>query len=350
MKKYLITGGAGFIGANFIEYLFAQYDRNIFIINADKLTYAGNPENLAAVSERENYCFVKADIADCRAVREIFARYRPEVVVNFAAESHVDRSIEEPQVFARTNILGTQTLLDAALEYPVSKFIQVSTDEVYGSLRTEGRFEENSSLKPRNPYAASKASADLMVQAYGITYGLPVIISRCCNNYGPYQFPEKLIPLVADQVLQGKTVPVYGDGKNMREWIYVRDHCRAIDLLVNEGRAGKVYNIGTGEEKSNIELVKLIIRLLKKMVPADDARSQHINNNLITFVADRKGHDFRYALDSTRIRAELGWQPEMKEFTAGLTLTLKWYLENSEWVRQARERKAVIAAAYEGGC
>ena len=361
MRTYLVTGGAGFIGSNYIHYMFRKYGDEIRIINVDALTYAGNLENLKGVEDRENYTFVKADITDKEAMERIFAENEIDRVVHFAAESHVDRSIENPQLFLVTNILGTQNLLDsarkawvtgkAATGYPEwregVRFHQVSTDEVYGSLGAEGYFHETTPLDPRSPYSASKTSADLFVQAYSETYKMPVSITRCSNNYGPYHFPEKLIPLIIKNILEGKSLPVYGDGTNVRDWLYVEDHCKAIDLVIHKGRAGEVYNVGGHNEKQNIEIVKLTIstirrlmteqpeyrRILKKKeIGADGQISiDWINDSLITFVKDRLGHDQRYAIDPTKITNELGWTPETS-FETGIVKTIRWYLDNQKWV------------------
>lgn len=351
MKTYLVTGGAGFIGSNFIHYMFNKYNDDIRIINVDKLTYAGNPENLKQVENRENYIFKKVDICDYNSINKIFSDYEIDYVVNFAAESHVDRSIRNPEVFIKTNVLGTQVLLDAAKtswldnkkqngdyesstekHQPKHKFVQVSTDEVYGSLGEEGYFTETTPLDPHSPYSASKAAADLLVKAYHDTYKLPINITRCSNNYGPYQFPEKLIPLMINNALTGKSLPVYGDGLNIRDWLYVEDHCKAIDMVINKGIDGEIYNIGGHNEKRNIDIVKLIIKTLNELLDENDPRKQFINDNLIKYVEDRKGHDRRYAIDPTKISTELGWRPETM-FDTGIVKTIKWYLENDEWVK-----------------
>ena len=316
----LVTGGAGFIGANFIFYLLNAHpgDR---VVCLDKLTYAGNLSTLAPVLARPEFRFVKADICDREDVNRLFAEECPDVVVNFAAESHVDRSIENPDVFLRTNIMGTAVLLDACREFRTDRFHQVSTDEVYGDLpleRPELRFTEETPLHASSPYSASKASADMLTLAYYRTYGLPVTVSRCSNNYGPWQFPEKLIPLVLANALQDKPLPVYGTGQNVRDWLYVEDHCRAIDVILQKGRPGEVYNIGGNNELANIELVKRICQELGKP------------ESLITYVTDRKGHDLRYAIDPGKIRRELGWEPEMR-FDEGIRRTIRWYLDNRFW-------------------
>ncbi|MBO8159219.1 dTDP-glucose 4,6-dehydratase [Thermosyntropha sp.] len=337
MKTYLITGGAGFIGSNFIHYLMQKYGDEVLVINVDKLTYAGNLSNLENIQDRNNYFFIRADINDRKALELVFNKYKPDIVINFAAESHVDRSINYPRIFTYTNISGTQVLLDYALKYSVSKYVQISTDEVYGSLGEQGFFTEKSLLKPSSPYSASKASADLMVEAYYKTYGLPVNITRCSNNYGPFQSPEKLIPLVIEHALNNKPVPVYGNGMNIRDWIFVKDHCRAVDYIANQAKAGEIYNIGANCEMENIRLIRLIIDLLKELLPYDDKRRIMINYDLITFVEDRKGHDFRYAVDSRKIRDDLGWRPEVS-FEEGIRLTIEWYLRNQKWLRNAKKR------------
>ena len=315
-----VTGGAGFIGANFLFYLRERYpdDRLVCI---DKLTYAGNLSTLAPLLGQPNFRFAKVDICDREAVYALFAEERPDVVINFAAESHVDRSIADPSLFLQTNIIGTSVLMDACREYGNIRFHQVSTDEVYGDLpldRPELLFTEQTPLHTSSPYSSSKAAADLLVGAYGRTYGLPVTISRCSNNYGPYQFPEKLIPLMIVSALAERPLPVYGQGLNVRDWLYVTDHCKAIDLVVTRGRIGEVYNIGGHNEMRNIDIVKLICKELGKP------------ESLITHVTDRKGHDMRYAIDPTKIHNELGWLPETK-FADGIKKTIKWYLENREW-------------------
>ncbi|MDR0813159.1 MAG: dTDP-glucose 4,6-dehydratase [Oscillospiraceae bacterium] len=317
---YLITGGAGFIGSNFVYHMLAQHPQDK-IVCLDALTYAGNLETLAPLAANPNFRFVKGDITDRAAVFQLFEEERPDVVVNFAAESHVDRSITDPGVFLRTNILGTQTLLDACREFKTARFHQVGTDEVYGDLplnRPDLFFTEETPIHASSPYSASKASADLLAFAYNRTYKLPVTISRCSNNYGPYHFPEKLIPLMIANALNNKQLPVYGEGLNVRDWLYVEDHCRAIDLVLQKGRVGEVYNIGGHNEMRNIDIVKLILEYLGKP------------ESLITFVTDRAGHDLRYAIDPTKIHNELGWLPETK-FADGLKQTVDWYLNNREW-------------------
>ncbi len=315
-----VTGGAGFIGSNFIFYMMKEHPQDR-IVCIDKLTYAGNLATLEPILDRENFRFARVDICDREAVFRLFAEERPDVVVNFAAESHVDRSIEDPGVFLQTNILGTQTLMDACRKYGVARFHQVSTDEVYGDLpldRPDLFFTERTPVHASSPYSASKASADLLVQAYCRTFGLPATISRCSNNYGPYQFPEKLIPLMVANALADKPLPVYGKGENVRDWLYVEDHCKAIDRILQNGRVGEVYNIGGHNEMRNIDIVKLICKAVSKP------------ESLITFVADRKGHDLRYAIDPTKMGQELGWQPETM-FNEGIHKTIQWYLDNRAW-------------------
>ena len=316
----IVTGGAGFIGSNFIFHMLKKYP-DYKVICLDKLTYAGNLSTLESVMNRPNFRFVKADICDREAVYELFEEEKPDIVVNFAAESHVDRSIENPGVFLETNIMGTAVLMDACRKYGIERYHQVSTDEVYGDLpldRLDLFFTEETPIHTSSPYSSSKASADLLVQAYNRTYGLPVTISRCSNNYGPYHFPEKLIPLMIANALADKPLPVYGEGLNVRDWLYVEDHCKAIDLIIHKGRVGEVYNIGGHNEKTNIYIVKKILELLGKP------------ESLITYVTDRKGHDLRYAIDPTKIHEELGWLPETK-FDDGIVKTVQWYLNNQEW-------------------
>lgn len=320
MKKIIVTGGAGFIGGNFVHYMLKKYS-DYKIICLDCLTYAGNLETLESVMDNPNFRFVKADITDREAVFNLFEEEHPDIVVNFAAESHVDRSIENPGIFLNTNILGTQTLMDACRKFGIERYHQVSTDEVYGDLpldRPDLFFTEETPIHTSSPYSASKASADLLVGAYYRTYGLPVTISRCSNNYGPYHFPEKLIPLMIINTLYDKPLPVYGKGENVRDWLYVEDHCKAIDLIIHKGTVGEVYNIGGHNEMANIDIVKIILKELGK------------GEELITYVADRKGHDLRYAIDPTKIHNELGWLPETK-FEDGIKMTIKWYLENKDW-------------------
>lgn len=318
--KVLVTGGAGFIGSNFIFYMLKTYP-SYRIICVDKLTYAGNLSTLTSVMTNPNFRFVKADICDRKAINQLFEEEKPDMIVNFAAESHVDRSINNPGIFSETNILGTDVLMDACLKYGIKRYHQVSTDEVYGDLpldRPDLLFTETTPLHPSSPYSSSKAAADLLVLSYFRTYGLPVTISRCSNNYGPYQYPEKLIPLTIVNALNNQQLPVYGNGQNVRDWLYVEDHCRAIDLVIHKGREGEVYNIGGHNEMANINIVKLICKELGK------------SEDLITYVADRKGHDLRYAIDPTKIYTELGWLPETK-FANGIKKTIQWYLDNHQW-------------------
>lgn len=340
MKTYLVTGGAGFIGSNFIHYMYERYGDHIRIINVDALTYAGNPENLRDIEERENYVFVKADICDREKINKIFREYDIDRVVHFAAESHVDRSIENPEVFVQTNVLGTLVMLNAAkaaweLEDGTfkkdKKFLHVSTDEVYGSLdENGGYFYETTPYAPHSPYSASKASSDMLVKSYMDTYGFPANITNCSNNYGPYQFPEKLIPLMIHNALSGKKLPVYGDGKNVRDWLYVMDHAKAIDMVMENGRLYETYNVGGHNEKRNIDIVHIILDTLREMLPDDDERKVHVTDDLITYVKDRKGHDRRYAIAPDKIKKEIGWYPETM-FEEGIKKTIAWYLENTKW-------------------
>lgn len=332
MKTYLVTGGAGFIGSNFINFMLKKY-QNIKIINVDKLTYAGNLENLKKVENYKNYEFFCADICDENAIECIFEKNKIDYVVNFAAESHVDRSIENPETFVKTNVEGTVNLLNIARKFwsvgedvyaEGCKFLQVSTDEVYGSLSKTGYFTETTPLCPHSPYSASKASADFLVMAYFDTYKFPINITRCSNNYGPYQFPEKLIPLMINNALCHKDLPVYGNGMNVRDWLYVVDHCKAIDMVINAGKLGEVYNVGGHNEHTNIDIVKTILEHIKNHV------DNSVNESLINFVKDRKGHDKRYAIDPDKIRKDLGWQPETS-FEVGIKKTIDWYLENKSW-------------------
>ena len=336
MKNILVTGGAGFIGSNFVKHMLATYDYNI--INMDSLTYAGNLENLTDIEDDPKYTFIKADIRDREALDRIFAEHQIDTVVNFAAESHVDRSIEDPELFLSTNILGTQALLDTAKKYwkvnPEDKhcrlfkegvkYLQVSTDEVYGTLGKEGMFTETTPLAPNSPYSASKTGADLIVRAYHETFGMPINITRCSNNYGPYQFPEKLIPLMINNCLNNKELPVYGDGMQIRDWLHVKDHCTGIDTVLHKGKIGEVYNIGGNNEKANIEIVKIIIANLGK------------SEELIKYVKDRPGHDRRYAIDNSKITRELGWRPSYT-FEQGIKETIEWYLGNEEWIKRIVE-------------
>ena len=384
MTTYLVTGAAGFIGVNFVKYMLEKYGEDIQIIVLDKLTYAGNKESLKDEIADKKIEFVKGDIGNKELVENIFARYDVDYVVNFAAESHVDRSILGPRVFLETNILGTQNLLEVSKDswtigrdengYPVykegKKYIQISTDEVYGSLSrdyteakelhldesvkrvVEGRdnlktygenfFTEKTPLDPRSPYSSSKASGDMIVQAYAETYKLPINITRCSNNYGPYQFPEKLIPLIIKNILEGKSLPVYGDGSNVRDWLYVRDHNKAVDMVINSGRLGEVYNIGGFNEEKNINIVKLTIDTIARIMREEPEYRkvlktdiEKINYDLITYVQDRLGHDARYAIDPTKIATELGWYPETP-FDKGIEKTIRWYLDNQEWVENLK--------------
>lgn len=332
MKTMLVTGGAGFIGSNFIKLMLRKHS-NYKIINVDAITYAGNLENLRDIEKDKNYTFIKADVRDREKIDEIFRTYDIDSVVNFAAESHVDRSIVEPEIFLTTNIIGTQVMLDVAKKYwkasPNDKyskeykngvrFLQVSTDEVYGTLGKTGLFTETTPIVPNSPYSASKASADMIVRSYYKTFGMPINITRCSNNYGPYQFPEKLIPLMINNCLKEKDLPVYGDGLQIRDWLYVSDHCEAIDMVLHNGTAGETYNIGGNNEKTNMDIVKIIIKTLGK------------SENLIKHIKDRPGHDRRYAMDSTKIRMELGWKPRYT-FEEGIKKTIKWYLDNIKWI------------------
>ena len=332
MKTYLVTGGAGFIGSNFIEYIFEKY-KDIKIINLDKLTYAGNLENLKHVENNPNYEFVQTDICDKEAVQKVFEENDIDYVVNFAAESHVDRSIKEPEIFVKTNVMGTVNLLNVTKNAwetesgfkEGKKYLQVSTDEVYGSLGETGYFMETTPLDPHSPYASSKTGADLMVKAYFDTYKMPINITRCSNNYGPYQFPEKLIPLLINNCLKHKDLPVYGDGLNVRDWLYVDDHCKAIDMVINSGVYGEVYNIGGHNERTNIHIVRTVINYLNVNV------DKEITENLMKYVEDRKGHDKRYGVDPMKIKNELGWEPETT-FEVGIKKTIQWYLDNKLWM------------------
>ncbi len=364
-KTYLVTGAAGFIGANFVKYLLNEKypNEDIRIIVLDALTYAGNLGTIKDDIDGDRCIFVRGDIRDNALVGKLFNDYDIDYVVNFAAESHVDRSIEDPQLFLSVNILGTQTLLDAARKawvigkdddgYPLWKpgkrYHQVSTDEVYGSLGAEGYFTEKTPLCPHSPYSASKTSADMIVKAYGDTYHMPITITRCSNNYGPYHFPEKLIPLMINNILAGKPLPVYGRGENVRDWLYVEDHCKAIDMVVREGRDGEVYNVGGHNEMKNIDIVRLTIKTIREMMEEDpDLRQvlkkkemddngeisiEWMNDDLITYVADRLGHDQRYAIDPTKIKEELGWYPETP-FAEGIVKTIRWNLEHQDWIEE----------------
>lgn len=325
MRQVLVTGGAGFIGSNFIHHVLDTYPQ-VNMVNLDALTYAGNLENVSDIAEKKNHIFVHGDIRDHELLDTLFLKYHFDTVVNFAAESHVDRSIEAPDLFLSTNVLGTQALLESARRCWTDssftedkKFLQVSTDEVYGALGASGKFTESSPIAPNSPYSASKASADLIARAYHETYGLPVNITRCSNNYGPYQFPEKLIPLMINNCMQDKPLPIYGDGLQIRDWLYVRDHCSAICAVLERGRPGQIYNIGGNNERSNLEIVHLLIKELGK------------SEQLITHVKDRPGHDRRYAIDNTKITTELGWVPSVT-FEEGMITTIQWYLNHQDWM------------------
>lgn len=337
MKTLLVTGGAGFIGANFVLDTLADRAGGWHIVNLDALTYAGNPDTLAAVDGREGYTFEHGDIGDAEFVRRVLAAHRPEAIVNFAAESHVDRSIDGPAAFVQTNVVGTLTLLECALAYwralPAERqgafrFLHVSTDEVYGSLGAEGRFSEESPYQPNSPYSASKAASDHLVRAFHHTYGLPMLTTNCSNNYGPYQFPEKLIPLMIQKALAGEALPVYGDGRNVRDWLYVGDHVTAIRRVLEAGRAGEVYNVGGDAERENIHVVKTICALLDERRPLADGRRREA---LIAYVKDRPGHDRRYAIDASKLKRELGWS-QRESFETGIARTIDWYLANQSWV------------------
>lgn len=320
---HLITGGAGFIGSNYIRYIFEKYPKDK-IICIDKLTYAGNYDNISEFETDNRFHFERADICDRDAIYKTVKQYAPDCITNFAAESHVDRSIENPELFLKTNIFGTSVLLDAVNNFGIKRFHQISTDEVYGDLpidRPELKFDESSPIKPSSPYSSSKAAADMLCLAYYRTYKTPVSISRCSNNYGPYQFPEKLIPLMICNARDNKPLPVYGDGENVRDWIYVCDHCCAVDAIVRSGKIGEIYNIGGDSEKSNIEVVKAILKSLSKP------------NSLITYVKDRPGHDRRYAINAEKLKDELGWKPDMN-FSEGIKQTIKWYCDNMDWVKK----------------
>lgn len=332
MKTYLVTGGAGFIGSNFVLYMLRQYD-DVQIINVDALTYAGNLENLKDVENNPRHIFVQADICDREAIGALFQKYDVDCVINFAAESHVDRSITNPEIFARTNVEGTVNMLQCAKDAwykdgawaEGKKYVQVSTDEVYGSLGETGFFMETTPLDPHSPYSASKASADFFVKAFGDTYKMPINITRCSNNYGPYQFPEKLIPLMINNAKTKKKLPVYGDGMNVRDWLYVEDHCKAIDMVARDGRLGEVYNVGGHNERPNIFIVKKIIEILH------DTVDESIDETLIQYVEDRMGHDRRYGIDPEKIKNELGWYPETT-FEVGIEKTIRWYLDHTDWM------------------
>ncbi len=342
MRKILVTGGAGFIGSNFLKYMVEKYS-DCHFVNVDVLTYAGNLDNISDIADKGNYTFINADIRSRESMDEIFLKYNFDSVINFAAESHVDNSIDDPEVFLTTNIIGVQVLLDIAKKYwkinpnnkycreykPNVKFLQVSTDEVYGALGKDGLFTEKTPLMPNSPYSASKASGDMIVRAYSETYGMPVNITRCSNNYGPYQYPEKLIPLMISNCLSDKKLPVYGDGMQIRDWLHVSDHCSAIDTVLRKGKLGEVYNIGGNNEKANIEIVKLIISRLQK------------SEKLIEYVADRPGHDRRYAIDNTKISTELNWEPSYT-FEQGISETIDWYLANNEWMKKIYKKQSIL--------
>lgn len=328
MKTYVVTGGAGFIGANYIHLLFELYGEDVRVINVDVLTYAGNIDNLRSVSGKPQYRFVQCDICDKETLKRELSTESIDYVVHFAAESHVDRSIMGADEFVKTNVLGTQVMLDLAREWDVEKYLQVSTDEVYGELDDTGLFEESMPLLPNSPYSASKAGGDLLVRSYFETHKMPVLTTRCSNNYGPYQFPEKLIPLMVLNALSDTPLPVYGSGKNVRDWIYVKDHCMGVETVLQKGRFGEVYNLGGQSEKQNIEVVKSILSILDKP------------ESLITYVEDRKGHDFRYAIDFSKAENELGWRPSVT-FEEGLESTVKWYLDNMEWWKALQARSVV---------
>jgi dTDP-glucose 4,6-dehydratase len=350
MKNYLVTGGAGFIGSNFVHYMLKKQN-DIQILNLDKLTYAGNLENLKELENNAKHIFVQGDIGDKALVEDLFKKYEFDYVVNFAAESHVDRSITNPEIFAETNVLGTVNLLNCAKKAwerengwkEGVKFLQVSTDEVYGSLGETGYFMETTPIDPHSPYSSSKAGADLMVKSYWDTYKMPMNITRCSNNYGPYQFPEKLIPLLINNCLQHKSLPVYGNGLNIRDWLYVEDHCKAIDRVIKVGRTGEVYNVGGHNERTNIQIVKTVISYLHENV------DQEITEALIQYVEDRKGHDKRYGIDPSKIKEELGWVPETT-FEVGIKKTIQWYLDHNEWMSHltSGEYQKYYEKMYEG--
>ena len=340
MKNILVTGGAGFIGSHLVRLLVNKYPE-YHIINMDVLTYAGNLENLKDIQDKENYTFVKCDICDLEKVKQVFDDYQIDNVIHLAAESHVDRSIKDPFSFAQTNVMGTLSLLQAAKNYwdghfDDKLFYHVSTDEVYGSLGAEGYFTEQTNYDPHSPYSASKASSDHFVRAFSDTYGLPIVISNCSNNYGSYQFPEKLIPLFINNIVNNKPLPVYGKGENVRDWLFVNDHARAIDVIFHKGKLGDTYNIGGFNEWKNIDLIKVIIKTVDRLL----GREEGASDKLITYVTDRAGHDLRYAIDSSKLKDELGWQPSL-QFEEGITKTVQWYLENNTWL------KGVISGKYQ---
>ena len=333
MKNILVTGGAGFIGSHLVRLLVNTYPDN-HIVNMDVLTYAGNLENLKDIESKENYTFVKCDICDVKKVSQVFEEYKINSVIHLAAESHVDRSIDDPFTFAQTNVMGTLSLLQAAKEYwngnfSNKLFYHVSTDEVYGSLGEDGYFTEETAYDPHSPYSASKASSDHFVRAFAGTYGLPTLISNCSNNYGSYQFPEKLIPLFINNIVHNKPLPVYGKGENVRDWLFVNDHARAIDVIFHKGKLGETYNIGGFNEWKNIDLIKVIIKTVDRLL----GREEGASNKLITYVTDRAGHDLRYAIDSTKLKDELDWEPSL-QFEEGIEKTVKWYLKNNEWMKK----------------
>jgi len=348
MKNMLVTGGCGFIGANFVRYLLKESDFTGRVVNVDKLTYAGNPENLADIDKnyKDRYIFIKTDICDGKKMADIFENYRIDSVCHFAAESHVDRSIVKPDAFIQTNIVGTFNLLESARNHlkRMILFHHISTDEVYGSLGREGYFKETMPYKPNSPYSASKASSDHLVRAYYKTYGLPMTISNCSNNYGPYQFPEKLIPLIILNALEGKSLPVYGDGRNVRDWLYVKDHCTAIWTIMKNGTSGETYNVGGDSEMENIRFVEMICDILDEKDKLSDGRSRR---DLITFVKDRPGHDLRYAIDFSKLNKELNWSPEVSLET-GIHDTIQWYMDNHKWVDRVKtgEYKTWINTHY----
>jgi len=331
MKNILVTGGAGFIGSHLVRLLVNKYPE-YHIVNMDLLTYAGNLDNLKDIQSKENYTFVKCDICDIENVKQVFINHKIDAVIHLAAESHVDRSIEDPFSFAQTNVMGTLSLLQAAKGYWKGNFTNklfyhVSTDEVYGSLGEEGFFTETTSYDPHSPYSASKASSDHFVRAFADTYGLPTVISNCSNNYGSYQFPEKLIPLFINNIVNNKPLPVYGKGENVRDWLFVNDHARAIDVIFHDGKLGETYNIGGFNEWKNIDLIKVMIKTVDRLLGREEGTSE----NLITYVTDRAGHDLRYAIDSSKLKDELGWQPSL-QFEEGIEKTVAWYLDNKEWL------------------
>jgi dTDP-glucose 4,6-dehydratase len=328
MQVVVVTGGAGFIGSNFIKHLLKS-NKEIFVVNIDKLTYAGNLKNIAEMENNQKYSFVKADICNSSEIQDIFAKYKPQYVLNFAAESHVDRSIKDSSAFIETNVMGTQVLLQAALKYQAKKFIQISTDEVYGAGDEVNQHDETAALQPGNPYAASKAAADLLVMSYCHTYGLPGIITRCSNNFGPYQYKEKLIPLAIDKCLNGEKIPVYGDGLQMRDWIYVEDHCSAVLKVLEKGRVGEIYNISANNKMQNLCLLKQTMKLMRQLLPDNDPRKVLINEDLISFVDDRKGHDRGYYINAQKIKSQLNWTSAYS-FDEAFKATVKWYLINTD--------------------